>query len=375
MSEDSDEVLRRHQNQLELLYNVLSNRRMARFIASLQCYKLYDECSGGDLGFYVTKFMDYTEDFRNAVWQYSNANTRDNWELFRMLQYSPDSTLALLLTLLPNLRHVYIWEPGSNTSRMIDDIARRYRQKGRASDHLALANLTSVFFEIQYDCQTVWDMASLPSIRSLRVCINCRPSPWGPRTIEFLPYWLVETSLPLLPCLNSLDICNAKVERSDLCEFLANTKQLRRFHFQTCDAPIDVGMTGLFPEICSSLSKHASSTLEDLKLKDNRPFSLVERRSKSYMIKSLKEFTKLKKIEIDEILFTGRLVDALPTSTETLVLLENYRCLEDPGARFKDLAKLRSTRLPCLSSITYRRHFRGFRRQTFDNLGITFVKE
>ena len=61
------------------------------------------------------------------------------------------------------------------------------------------------------------------------------------------------------------------IERGDLCLFLTNIKQLRRFHFQTGDTPIDVGMTGLFPDICSSLSKHANSTLEDLKLKDNRP--------------------------------------------------------------------------------------------------------
>ena len=144
-------MLRQHQSQLELLYNVLSNRRIAHFIASLQCYNIYD-ASDEDSRLRTTKYFDYAEDIRDALEKYPHVNTRGYWGSSEAFRNNPDCTTALLLTLLPNLRHVYIWEPRHQTWHMIRDIATRYSQKGKASDYFALANLTSAFIETRYSC-------------------------------------------------------------------------------------------------------------------------------------------------------------------------------------------------------------------------------
>ena len=159
----------------------------------------------------------------------------------------------------------------------------------------------------------------------------------------------------------------------DPCSFLSNIEH--RFHLQT-HLTQEAFRGRLFPNVCSSFLKHARFTLEDLRLNDNsgdihhEPGFVNQDR----FISDLKGFAKLKNIEIDEALITGRLVDVLSASVEHLVLLENDCCLEEPNVRFKDPPKLRAEYLPNLSSIASNRPFRGFRRRTYEKMGITFVK-
>jgi len=267
---------------------------------------------------------------------------------------------SLLLTLLPNLRTMYLtcFDDSSKIARVVNSIASASQSSNRmTAQPSALSKLC--FFRISHPARHgavgLWEsFAILPSMRCMR---------HGGFMKEDLERWFSHEP-------GSVGITEVQLEGRDLTIQTLTTLCSHNTFLEKFEYGENMGYPSQnccrLSEIASLLQTYAGHNLKELRLSTNEtsiPGPLVEN-----FVGSLQGFSRLEKLEItfDALvredagtLAVSKLVDIVPASLRELHIWlpdERGRAVDLMGGIFAGIEEWKQTKLPNFVLVVFRRH-------------------
>lgn len=308
-----------------------------------------DDSEGG----YASDAEDVSRERESAVRQYSvqlrnmvDANQLIDEDLKEdmgdSISHSGSESVAvtLLMTLLPNLRHIDLcsWSAGEDTELLHNVIYRIAKANwdststdyGKALSRLQSLSMNAFEVEDGEDINGFIPFALLPSMRTLRGHkVRGDDDLIWPTIYHPQPSTVTE--------INLKDSC---VEASCFESLFAGIAALKTFAYEHGGSEPSAWKKHVHYRpiaIIDALSKHASHSLEALGIDCND--GMLDEEDEDELPESLRSFTRLKSIRLEDRLFQNlgrvgsedgsvvvRLVDYLPASTTTFTLVQ----LDDP---------------------------------------------
>ena len=340
----------------------------------------------------LTKIVD---DFRLI-----QPNERQEWYEALMGSKFKGAMIALMFILLKNIREVeiqssYFGDISGYIWTVVERIAINHRLKGATlcSEELPLSNLQAITYRAigdhdEENIRALIPFAMLPSVRVLNgrmITSRGYITRQGVYSVWPLDYPIRTSGVTKIKLSSSR--CSPKALES----LIAGIASLEEFSYHHSSNSDDI----LYEpgEIAKVLVKYTSSSLKKLTLcAPQEFFDDEEIELQRQYGGSLQQLVALEKIVADDKLFERRwlrdgcsipfvamkpLVDALPTSTISVTLLQTMRAKRARNL-FRDMAELKEERLPKLQKLSYydirsRNHgtpIRGSIKHSLEELGI-----
>ncbi len=243
-----------------------------------------------------------------------------------------DATMALLLTLLPNVRHIYLWDKwfvGDHCWDMLNRITEAPHKKDILKNSLAFRNLAQVEISTHLRTDTPEEadflrrFAGLPSLTKLRYSdVECSSISMG-------------ASYPVYHGgVTGIEIMRSTLHPQLLATLLERTRTLEAFTYHFCGNE----SAKWFPSrVCEVLQEHAAGSLEHLDLKWDMK---VEDGGCHHHLGDLRQFGNLKRLSVNIAMLNyevesglwqyKRLAKLLPASVEELELVGGPNSIYDP---------------------------------------------